>query len=242
MIRFLPLLCLAGCQVVFKLEDRDGGPAAQTIEFVQSRSVAKNAVDTLQITLAKPVEEGDLIIVVIGTFENDLMTLTDSANNQYTEPITPNQTEAQSILHLRFTRSIAADPFTVTATTTPRGMQQITMAVHAYRGGSPDELFDQQSAAVGNSATATSGPVTTAVDGELYFAAMTHDNTVRSSAAGGFLKRELPTDNATDNVPMITADLVGAPAGTVEAMFEMTDATQNDPQPASWACQLLTFE
>ena len=79
----------------------------------------------------------------------------------------------------------------------------------------------------------SSGPVTTTLDGELYFGAMSHDGTLTTSAGPGFMKREVPADSSI-NVPLATEDMVG-PAQTAAATFSLST-------PASWACALVTFK
>jgi hypothetical protein len=236
-------LLSAGCDQVFGLSERDAGANADAntdansgrIQYIQSKSTFMNKVGILSLAFDQKVLTGDLVVVAIGIYDGTIQTVTDSAGNQYGEPQAVPQTAAGGNLHVLYAPNVVtATPFTVTVTSSVSDTLELTLAIHAYRGAAA-EPFDQSNAKAGGpDFTPTSGPVTTTLDGELYFGAMSHDSNVITTPGGGFTVREIPTEDPA-NVPMATEDRSGPARTNVAATFVL------DAQ-ATWACALLTFK
>lgn len=238
MILRLGLLALTGCQVVFPL-DADS-PTPLEPSFVQSVSTKKNGVPEIELAFPRPIVDQDLIVVAVGTYQNDLFEVSDSSGNTYQEPSLFVETSLMGRLHVLYTFGTEAETLLVRVRGMPAMEPQLTVAIHAYRGISPDAVVSK------SSETGVKDPpitgVTLAADNTLMFAAMTHDRPfgdpppVTDAMAGpGFLGRERPTDDPSIDVPMITEDRFGVAAGTVEATFSLGS-------DCSWAMQLLAFE
>ena len=238
------LLVSAGCDQVFGLSERDAGAngdaktdadSGRHIRYIQSKSGFLNGVSSLSLTFDQAVVAGDLVVVAVGTFEANLSSVTDSAGNQYREPITVPPTAANGILHVLYAPNVlTASPFTITATANATGAPELTMAIHAYRGAEAEPIDQSSFNTGGPDLSPTTGTVTTTLGGELYFGALSHDNTVTTTAGTGFTLREVPTENNM-NMPLATEDMIGPARSKVAATF-MLDST------ATWACALLTFK
>ncbi len=232
-------LCAFGCDRVFGLAERDASSdpvdADRHIEYIQSKSRFQNGVSSVTLTFDAPVEPGDLVVVAIGTYAGDLQAVTDTAGNDYREPFPAIRTAGGSRLRVLYAPNVAtASSFSITAHVAMSTSNETTMAIHAYRGATPEPL-DQSSFRTGGPSTSpSSGPVKTIVDGELYFGVVSHDLTLVTSPGSGFSRRETPTED-TANVPISTEDLIGPAQPSIAAKFQLTLASP-------WACALLTFE
>jgi hypothetical protein len=237
----LGLLTLTGCQVVFPVGETPSGDARPSeARYVQSVSTVENGVAEIQLSFARPIVEQDLIIVVVGTYENDLLELKDSSGNLYQEPSLFVQTSLMGRLHVLYTFGTAAETLTVTARGTPKMQPQLTLAIHAYRGISPDAVVSKSTETGVKDPSITEVPLV--ADNTLMFAAMTHDRpfgdpppVIDAQPGPGFVGRERPTDDPTVDVTMITEDRFGVPAGNAEATFSLGADT-------SWAMQVVAFE
>lgn len=232
MIARLGLLALTGCQVVFPL-DADPVPSSSDPRFVQSASIVQNGVAEIELAFPRPVLDQDLIVVAVGTYQNNLTELSDSSGNTYQEASGFVQTPLLGRLHVLYTHAVEAETLTVKVRGAPEAEPQLTVAIHAYRGIDPDAVVSK-STQVGTTDTPTT-EVTLVADTALMFAAMTHDEAGDAKPGPGFVRRERPTDNARMDVPMITEDRFGVSAGLGEATFTLG---ANVP----WAIQLITFE
>ena len=238
------LLLSTGCDQVFGLSERDAGAngdattdadGGRHIRYIQSKSAFQNGVGSLSLTFDQAVQAGDLVVVVVGTYQGDLSMVTDTAGNQYRKPITVPPTLANGILNVLYAPNVlTTSPFTVTATVIESATSELTMAIHAYRGAEAEPLDQSSFNTAGPDLTPTSGTVTTTLGGELYFGALVHDNTVTTTPGTGFTLREVPTENNA-NVPVATEDMVGPARTKAAATFTLDSA-------AAWACALLTFK
>jgi hypothetical protein len=235
----LSCLVLCSCDVVFRI-DPVGAPAdaaaGTDIAFVQSAGLALSGANQASVTFFSPVHDGDLVVVAIATFHGALLGVTDSAGNTYVKAVPGLESDGNSYLDVWFVADArAADPFTVTATVDGTDEREVTMAIHEYSGVSKNPLDKHVIASGLDDAAATSGPVSTTVEGELYFSALMHDDTATTTATSGFVLRERPTESNVGAVPLVTADIVGGPAGdAISADFALTVS-------GSWLCALLTF-
>lgn len=229
MILRFGLLALAGCQVVFPL---DADPTSNP-SFIQSASIVENEVSEIELAFPRPIVDRDLIVVAVGTYQNDLSEVSDSSENTYQEASAFVQTPLMGRLHVLYAYAAEAETLTVRVRGEPELEPQLSIAIHAYRGISPDAVVSKSTQIGVGDPAATE--VTLVADTALMFAAMTHDGPGDAKAGPGFVRRERPTDDARMNVPLITEDRFEVPAGLAEATFTLG-------MPSPWAVQLITFE
>jgi hypothetical protein len=238
----LGCLLAGGCDVVFRVDHVDvgddgvDGSGGREIVYVQSGSLALAAVPQASVTFENAPQAGDLVVVAIGTYQGNLVSVSDSAGNAYVEPRPGLDSDGNTVLHLLFAPNVkTAIPFTVTATVAANALSEVTMAIHDYRGASADPLDKHVLASGHVDVPVSSGPVMTTTEGELYFAAVSHDNTTKTNPTGSFVVRQRPTENSAGAVPLVTADMVGPAGDAISADFTF-DVN------ASWVCGLVTFK
>jgi hypothetical protein len=210
-----------------------GSGSCASICFVQSANELAVGGIPKPLAFSRPPVAGNLVVLAVGTFNNAITKVADTANNTYLMAdlvVSPGGTT----LTLFYAANIqVTTPFEVTVTTQPSGScPEATLAVHEYEGAATMPL-DKQSGNPGFGTTPDTGPVTTAVGGELYFAMMAHDGPATSSSRAPYVLRERPTDDTVTHTSLITEDMTG-PA-------EMTSATFGLSASSGWAAMLATF-
>jgi len=190
------------------------GPSSN-IQFVQSKSEFGSGISSQTATFDLQPHESDLVVAVVGVFPTGQgLSISDTAGNLY-QPTTTVTTPSGSFVTAYYAKNVVtATPFTVIVTVA--GAQELTLAIHEYSGADRGGPLDQQVTNRGSTDTPDSGMVTTAVDGELYFAVASHDATSATKAGSGYVQREIPTDNSAIYVPLATEDKIG-PAQTTSA-------------------------
>ena len=229
MLRFgVAALALAGCDVVLGI-DHFADPHA--VAFVQSTSDQVAHDTSLTVSLAHP-SSGDLIVVAAGTFGSTLTNVTDSLDDAYlatmVDPAMGGTTA--TALWVFYTRTTAAtDSLAITA---HAGIaSEISLVAHEYRVAT---MPDQVSTAHDTGTAVDSGPVTTLLGPEVYFAVVVHDETSAITPGPGFTLRETAGDNNATFAPIASEDAIAA-AQTASAKFVLGT-------PSQWTCALLTFQ
>jgi hypothetical protein len=230
---------LCSCDAVFRIDPVAApadGAAGTDIAYVQSAGLGLAGANQASVSFFAPVQDGNLVVVAIASYHGALLGVTDSAGNTYVKAVPGLESDGNSYLDVWFVADArTADPFTVTASVDGTDEREVTMAIHEYSGVSKNPLDKHVIASGPVDTPATSGPVSTTLEGELYFSALLHDNTTTTTSTSGFVLRERPTESNIGGVPLVTADIVGGPAGdAISADFMLTTS-------GSWVCALLTF-
>lgn len=238
-------LAIAGCDDLFSLSHVDQPDARVTggpIRFVQSQSALTQtgSATTVSATFVKPVADGDLLIAAVATYNSEIMSVGDASGDF--ELIVPTHDNGGTTTDLAVFWAIAdAGSPTITATAMANSpsvadMLEVSIAIHDYAGG--NGTLDRSHAASGIGALANSGSVTTTIDGELYFGVTTHGDNVMTAAGSGYTLHEDPSDDPTDDTPIVTEDMIG-PAQDVAATFMFKGAEAN---VNVWLAAIATFD
>lgn len=218
--QLLALLAVAGCftkpdpplGVVVDAASPDAAP--QGIVYVRGASLAVN-VNTVEVTINPPPPPSSTIVVAVCTYQNFPPLITDTAGNIY-EIGNNITTPANGHLTVRYAvNAQVANPFRVTATAT--SAIQVSLAVHVYTGISG---FTASSGQSGQSAGPMSGPVPVTANETLVFAALSHDDTVTTTAGPTFTLRQVPTETSAQ-CPLATEDAIvpGGSASSISPSF-----------------------
>jgi hypothetical protein len=188
-------------------------PPPTTPTFIQQNSATPQSASTTTLTVTYTAAQrvGDLNVVVVGWNNTTAAVgaVTDTAGNLYTRAIGPTigSNEGQSIYYAKNIVASAAGVNKVTVTFSPAAAFP-DVRILEYSGIDSVTPIDVTGGAVGNSATSSSGTITTTNATDLLFAA----NTVATTTNGpgtGFTSRVITTpdsDIAEDKVVTVTGN------------------------------------
>jgi hypothetical protein len=206
-----------------------------SIEFIDSNRLKALGVPSLTVVFGQPIVAGDLIVVALGTYGGDVLMVEDTGGNTYRDAMITVATQLNGKLAVFYAVNTALAPtLMVTATVNGSTDNELSMAIHAYRGTDPVEPLDQHSASTDlASTTPSSGELTTAHADGLYFGVLSHDAMVSTTAGPDYTLREVVSEDPAD-VPLATEDKFG-PAQTTAATFQLSGTSAS-------ACALVTFK
>ncbi len=216
---------------------------AQTISYVQgSYATPQSPQTTVSVKFNAAQIAGDLNVVVVGWNDSTATVagVTDTAGNVYTRAVGPTAisgVESQSIYYAKNIAAAAAGANTVTVTFSTAAVYP-DIRILEYSGADPANPVDVTAAGSGNSATSSSGAVTTTNPTDLLFAA----NIVQTTTTGpgsGFTSRLLTVpdgDIAEDRmVTAIGSYSATAPLSSGQWIMQMvafrTPVSVTDTQP-----------
>ena len=206
--------------------------AASTITYVQGNNSDPQASNTsVKVTYTAAQVAGDLNVIAVGWNDSTatVSTVTDTTGNVYTRAVGPtviSGLESQSIYYAKNIAAATAGANSVTVTFSAAAAFP-DIRILEYSGADPNNPVDVTAAASGNSATSSSGAVTTTNSTDLLFGA----NMVQTSTTGpgtGFASRMLTSpdgDIAEDE--MVTA------TGSYSATAPLTSG--------QWIMQMAAF-
>ena len=206
--------------------------AASTITYVQGNNSDPQASNTsVKVTYTAAQVAGDLNVIAVGWNDSTatVSTVTDTTGNVYTRAVGPtviSGLESQSIYYAKNIAAATAGANSVTVTFSAAAAFP-DIRILEYSGADPTNPVDVTAAASGNSATSSSGAVTTTNATDLLFGA----NMVQTSTTGpgtGFTSRMLTSpdgDIAEDE--MVTA------TGSYSATAPLTSG--------EWIMQMAAF-
>ena len=206
--------------------------AASTITYVQGNNSDPQASNTsVKVTYTAAQVAGDLNVIAVGWNDSTatVSTVTDTTGNVYTRAVGPtviSGLESQSIYYAKNIAAATAGANSVTVTFSAAAAFP-DIRILEYSGADPNNPVDVTAAASGNSATSSSGAVTTTNSTDLLFGA----NMVQTSTTGpgtGFASRMLTSpdgDIAEDE--MVTA------TGSYSATAPLTSG--------QWIMQMVAF-
>ena len=169
--------------------------APTSITYVQGNSATpQSSATTVSVTFTAAQQSGDLNVIVVG-WNNSTATVTnvtDKSGNQYLLAVGPtiqSPVASQSIYYAKNILAASAGTNSVTVTFSAAAAYP-DIRILEYSGADQSNPVDVTAANTGNSATSSSGSVTTTYPSDLLFGA----NLVQSSTSGpgsGFTKRLL---------------------------------------------------
>jgi hypothetical protein len=171
LVFMLQAIVLASCSVIGG--DNTGTSAsALSPSFVQSENTTPQDTPTsASVSFDNAVAAGDLVVVVVGfnTITSNVTSVTDSLGNafQIAAPLTRATANVCQAIYYAFSKGAGPDTINVTfsdATFAP----DVRIAEYANVAA-----FDSQASSFGTDNTQSTGPLTTATDGELLVAAGT---------------------------------------------------------------------
>jgi len=203
-----------------------------TISYVQGTDTTpQSAPATVTVTFGGAQTLSDLNVVVVG-WNNSTATVTsvtDTSGNAYALAVGPtviNGVESQSIYYAKNIAAAPAGINTVTVTfSSPAAYPDIRIL--EYAGADPANPVDVTAAASGNSATSSSGAVTTTYPTDLLFAA-NMVQTATSGPGGGFTTRLLTSPDGD-----IAEDQMVSTVGSYNAAAPLSTG--------QWIMQLVAF-
>jgi hypothetical protein len=206
---------------------------ATTITYVQGNYATPHPAGTsVMVTFTAAQVAGDLNVIAVGWNDSTaaVSTVTDISGNTYTLAVGPTVQSgyaSQSIYYAKNIVSAAAGANAVTVTFSPSAASP-DIRILEYSGADPNNPVDVTAASSGNSATSSSGSVTTTNATDLLFAA----NLVQSTTAGpgaGFTSRLLTQPDGD-----IAEDRMVTATGSYSATAPITPANP-------WIMQLVAF-
>jgi hypothetical protein len=208
-------------------------PTVTTIAYVQGNYATPQTSQTkVPVTFTSAQAAGDLNVVVAGWNDSTAVVsaVTDSKGNTYARAVGPTVQSgyaSQSIYYAKNIAAATAGANTVTVTFASAATSA-DIRILEYSGADPSNPVDVTVAASGNSATSSSGAVTTTNATDLLFAA----NLVQTSATGpcsGFTKRLLTTPDGD-----IAEDEMVKTTGSYTATAPLSPSGQ-------WIMQMVAF-
>ena len=207
--------------------------ATTAITYVQGNyATPQTAQTTVNVAYTAAQAVGDLNVVVAGWNDSTAVVsaVTDSSGNTYTRAVGPTVQSgyaSQSIYYAKNIASAAAGANSVTVTFASAATAP-DIRILEYKGADPSNPVDVTAATSGNSASTSSGSVTTTNPTDLIFGA----NLVQTSVTGpgsGFTKRLLTTpDSDIAEDEMVTA------TGSYSATAPVTPSGE-------WIMQMVAF-
>jgi hypothetical protein len=202
----------------------DVTPPPPPITFVQVAATDFGANLTGQLAFATDVTAHDAIIAC-ATFDNTSATLSlsDSLGSSFTTLLGPVDVAASSRRHYLFAAlDVAGGSDTITATLSAAAPSRFEVYIHEYANVS---AYDVGRAAIGTSASMTSGTMNLSGSNELLFGYAWSSDTV--TVGSGFTARSTAYSNVTE-------DMIVTSAGSYEAT-----ASQNSN---AWAMLAAAFK
>jgi hypothetical protein len=215
------------------------GNAHAAISFVQSTSTLQSsgsAATNLTKAFRSNVTKGDLLI--IGTYGavGDRLTATDTLGDTFTMVAkASNANDHDSNLLIATTSATGADTVTV-HDNTQAGLNGIS--IHEYSGTKTNaiaNIIDASSTSVGNSASLTTGNITTKNPGDLvfaYFATGDDNPNVTFTYSGAYTRRELASGITGFCAPVYQASNCIASEDKIFSATSTTQATTTISQGA----------
>jgi hypothetical protein len=192
--------------------------SASTITYVQGNYATPQSTQTsVTVTFTAAQIAGDLNVVAVGWNDGTaaVSAVTDNSGNTYTLAVGPTVqagTASQSIYYAQNILGAAAGANSITVTFSPAAAYP-DIRILEYSGADPNNPVDVTVTGSGNSATSSSGSVTTTNATDLLFAA----NLVQSTTTGpgaGFTSRLLtqPDGDIAEDTMVTTTGSYGATA------------------------------
>jgi hypothetical protein len=208
-------------------------PAVTTIAYVQGNfATPQTPQTTVNVTFTAAQAAGDLNVVVAGWNDSTaaVSAVTDSKGNIYARAVGPTVQSgyaSQSIYYAKNIASAAAGTNTVTVTFASAATSA-DIRVLEYSGADPSNPVDVTAAAMSNSATSSSGSVTTTNATDLLFGANLVQ-TITTGPCSGFTKRLLTTPDGD-----IAEDQMVTAAGSYTATAPVSPS-------GPWIMQMVAF-
>ena len=204
-----------------------------TITYVQGNyAVPQSLQTTVSITYTAAQNSGDLNVVVVGWNDGTAVvkTVTDNSGNTYTLAVGPTAIsgiESQSIYYAKNIAAAAAGANAVTVTFTT-GAAFPDIRILEYQGADPNNPVDVTVANSGNSASSSSGAVTTTNPTDLLLAGnLVQTGTTR--AGNGFTSRMITQPDGD-----IVEDQMVTATGSYSATAPVSPSGQ-------WIMQMVAF-
>ena len=210
-----------------------GALRAQTITFVQGNYATPQSPQTkVNVIFTAAEAAGDLNVVATGWNDGTatITAVTDTSGNVYTRAVGPtviSGVASQSIYYAKNIVAAAAGANTVTVTFSAAAAYP-DIRILEYRGADPGNPVDVTAAASGNSATSSSGSVTTTNATDLLFAANLV-LTITSGPGTGFTQRLLTSPDGD-----IAEDRMVTATGSYSATAPVSPSAQ-------WIMQMVAF-
>jgi len=207
--------------------------AATAITYVQGNyATPQGPESSVTATFRAAQVVGDINVIAVGWNDStaSVSAVTDNSGNIYTLAVGPTVQSGygtQSIYYARNIVAAGAGANSVTVTFSPAAISP-DIRILEYRGSDPNNPVDVTIANSGNSATSSSGPVTTTNATDLLFAA----NLVQSTTTGagsGFTSRILTQPDSD-----IVEDTMVTVTGSYSATAPITPANP-------WIMQMVAF-
>ncbi len=205
---------------------------ATAITYVQSADADPQTPQTsVPVTFSAAQVAGDLNVVVVGWNDSTatVSAVTDKSGNTYTRAVGPTiltGVESQSIYYAKNIVAAAAGTNIVTVTFSTAAVYP-DIRILEYSGADPNNPVDVTAASSGNSATSSSGAVTTTNATDLIFGANLVQ-TVTSGPGTGFTKRILSSPDAD-----IAEDEMVTTTGSYSATAPLSSG--------QWIMQMVAF-
>jgi glucose/arabinose dehydrogenase/PKD repeat protein len=203
--------------------------AAGPITFKQVNSATPQTSQTsVGVGFGAAQTAGNLNVVVVGwnDITSNVISVTDSSGNVYqaAAPVTRSSSTSQAIY---FAKNIAANANNTVTVAFNTAASYVDLRILEYSGIDAVNPLDQTASAVGSSATANSGNVTTTAANELVFGAGTTTDAF-SGGGSGFTTRVITTPDAD-----IAEDRIVSTTGSYGATASQGGGT--------WVMQVVTF-
>jgi fibronectin type 3 domain-containing protein len=206
--------------------------SAATITYVQGAyATPQTPQTTVSVTFTAAQAAGDLNVVVVGWSDSTatVSTITDKNGNTYTRAVGPtvqSGVASQSIYYAKNIAGAAAGANSVTVTFSSAAVYP-DIRILEYKGADPNSPVDVTAASSGNSATSSSGAVTTTNATDLIFGANLVQTTT-TGPASGFTKRLLTSPDGD-----IAEDKMVSATGSYGATAPLSSAP--------WIMQMVAF-
>lgn len=184
---------------------------------------------TVAQALAAPAGPGNLVCGLVAwdsTGARTLNSVIDDKGNTYTLGTLVNATTDGEFSRLFWCGNLTNAPQTITATFSAAiGFRRMLLDEYSGILALADPSDGHTGVRQASTTAASSGNITTTVDGDLIYGAI-YDAAATGtlSAGGGFTIRETATQPVADQVPLSSEDQVQSTAGAIAATFSLTVA------------------
>jgi hypothetical protein len=217
--------------------DAEGGVSAP-IAFVQVNAATTSSQrTTLSVPFTKPQQSGNLIVVAVGWYDDNvaLLGVKDSRGNTYKRAVGPTVfAGASPVAHsIYYAAGIAAAEANANVVTVDwaTAADAPDVRVLEYSGLDPVSPLDVVAEGMGASTSAMTQTVTTSSPRSLLFGAGTTQGDY-GAAGGGYTVRIITSETS------LAEDRIVDTIGTYAASAPVTNT---DPEPPQWVLQLAVF-